>query len=330
MPYRIRENVDIKDYSAFRMGGKVQWFVEINDIEDLPFVVKEAKAPIYILGGGCNTVFNDTDCLPYFIIHMKNTGIEKVSENTLKVQAGHSWDDLVKYTVEHGLSGIEALSAIPGSVGASPVQNIGAYGQEVCQTIKQVHVFDLKNNEFNLISNDHCKFGYRTSIFKTTEKNRYIITAVEFTLSKNEPSTPNYPDVKKYFEDKTTPTLSEIRKAIIEIREKKLPDPKIVPNVGSYFENVIVDEATALKLKLSFPDMPVYNSTKISTGWLIDQCGLKGKSFGPIKISENNALVLTHDGTGTYTELQHTEKYISDMVYDKFGLKLHREPNILV
>lgn len=327
MPYSILENVDIKKYSSFRMGGTVKYFVEITDTSDLPLLVKEAKSPIYILGEGCNTIFNDSKILPYFIIHMKNIEIEKLSENTFKVQAGHSWDDFVKYSVECGYSGIEALSAIPGSVGASPVQNIGAYGQEVCGTIIQVHVFDLKESIFKTLSNRECGFGYRTSIFKTTEKNRYIITAVTFKLSKNPPSTLNYPDLKNYF--KKTPTLSEIRDAIISIRSKKLPDPKNTPNVGSYFENIIVDETTISRLKINFPNIPIYNSFKIPTGWLIDQCGLKGKSFGPIKISENNALVLTHDGTGTYSDLYYAEKFISDEVYKKFGLKIAREANIL-
>lgn len=328
MPYTIFENVDIKQYSSFLMGGKVRWFVEVNDISDIPSIVNEAKSPTHILGEGCNTIFSDSEILPYFIIHMRNTGIEKISEDTFKVQAGHNWDDFVKYSVESGFSGIEALSAIPGSVGASPIQNIGAYGQEVCNVITQVHVFDLRDNKFKTLSNAECRFGYRTSIFKTTEKNRYIITAVEFTLSQNPPSIPNYPDLKNYF--KSIPTLKEIRNAIISIRSKKLPDPKIVPNVGSYFENVIANKATISRLKTSYPTIPVYNSTKIPTGWLIDQCGLKGKSFGPIKISENNALVLIHDGTGTYADLAFAEKYISDEIYKKFSLRLVREPNILI
>lgn len=327
MPYTIRENVDIKKYSSFKMGGTVKQLVEINDVDDLPKVLNEAKYPIYILGEGRNTIFDDSKVLPYFLVNMKNIGIQKISPNTLKVQAGHSWDNFVKYAVKNNLSGIEALSAIPGSVGASPVQNIGAYGQEVCNTIKSVHVFDTRDNNFKILSNIDCDFGYRTSIFKTTEKNRYVITAVEFILSSKLPTIPNYPDLKNYF--KNTPTLTEIRDAIIKIRSKKIPDPKIVPNVGSYFENVITDEGTVSRLKITFPDMPIYNSNKIPTGWLIDQCGLKSKSFGPIKISENNALVITHDGTGTYSDLYYAENFISDAVYKKFGLKIQREANVL-
>lgn len=327
MPYTIFENVDIKEYSSFKMGGKARFFVEVKDINELPSIVNEAKLPIYILGEGCNTIFNNFEVLPYFIIHMKNTGIEKVDENIFKVQAGHNWDDFVQYSVENGFSGIEALSAIPGSVGASPVQNIGAYGQEVCNVIKSVEVYDLINCKWVEIPNAECAFTYRNSIFKSSQKNRYIITSVTFKFSKKTPSIPNYPDLKSYF--KSTPGLQEIRSAIIEIRSKKLPDPKIIPNVGSYFENVVTDEETILKLKNIYPDMPVYNSVKIPTGWLIDQCGLKGKSFGPIKISGNNALVLTHDGTGTYADLNYAENFISNEVYKKFHLKIKREVNIL-
>lgn len=327
MPYTILENVDIRNHSSFKMGEKVRYFVEVTDASDIPSIVKTATLPIYILGEGCNTIFNDTETLPYFIIHMKNAGIEEIREGTFKVQAGHSWDDFVRYSVENNLSGIEALSAIPGSVGASPVQNIGAYGQEVCNVIESVEAYDTIDCKWIEIPNVECAFSYRNSIFKSSHKNRYIITAVTFRLSKNPPTVPNYPDLKNYF--KNTPTLHEIREAIIQIRSKKLPDPKILPNVGSYFENVIADEKTILELKSKFPNLPVYNSTKIPTGWLIDQCGLKGKSFGPIKISGNNALVLTHDGSGIYSDLNYAEKFISDEVYKKFGLRIKREVNVL-
>ncbi|MEI8062131.1 MAG: UDP-N-acetylmuramate dehydrogenase [bacterium] len=341
MPYSIQEHVDIAPYSSFHIGDKVRWLSEINNTDDIPSLVseiKKLKAEIYILGEGCNTIFGDTHCLPYFIIHMNNVGIETVSEDetstVLKVQAGHSWDNFVEYAVNQHLSGIEALSAIPGSTGAAPVQNIGAYGQEVCQTITRIHAYDLQGDGWVVLKNIDCAFSYRNSIFKTSHKNRYIITAIEFRLSKLQPAVPNYPDVRKYFENVKVPKLPEIRKAIIDIRSRKLPDPKVLFNVGSYFENVLVDVEVATSLQHNHPDIPVFDTDKprqkkIPTAWLIDQCGLKGKSFGSITIYNHNALVLTNNGKGTFNELRHVENFISDAVYKKFKLRINREPNIL-
>ena len=342
MPLHIQEYVDIKKYSSFSMGSTIRWFAEVyskNDIEQAMSFSKNINVPLVILGKGCNTIFSDsTDCLEVFVLHMKNMGISIISEDTdsiyANVQAGEDWDSFVEYTTSRNISGIEALSLIPSSVGATPVQNVGAYGQEVCQTIQSVHAYDCKEHIWKDIQNEECNFSYRSSIFKHEDKGRYIIESVNFKLSKKSAYVPAHVELQKYItENDLTCSPQDIRKAVIAIRTKKLPDPSIVPNCGSFFENVILTPEELLPILKTYPNIPQYpeddGRIKISTGWMIDACGLKGYSLGHVSVSPTNALVLLHDGMGTYAELHRLESHIIQKVKETFGVSIEREPNII-
>jgi len=324
------------------MGSAVRWFVEVKCEQDIEDAVKEAhilSCALLILGKGCNTIFSDAkDCLPVFVIYIQNKGITKISEDNtsviFEVKSGEDWDSFVEYTVNQSLSGIEALSHIPSSVGATPVQNVGAYGQEVCQTIESVRVFDLQEHTWKDITNKDCDFNYRMSIFKGTERNRYIIESVVFKLLKQSVYALTHAELKKYFENsEVKPTPLQIRKAIIEIRSRKLPDPKVLPNCGSFFENVIVTSEVAKNLLTQYNNMPQYpekdGRVKLSTGWMIDSCGLKGYTHKNVSVSSQNALVLTHNRNGSYVELAELEELIVKAVKTKFGVTIEREPNVI-
>lgn len=337
----IRENVSLKDYTTFHMGGMVRFFIEIDNSKDIKSALAFARAqslPHIILGGGSNIIFPDTETLDAVIIKIENKGIWIESENdervVVNVSAGVVWDDFVLYTVEHNFSGLEMLSAIPGSVGATPVQNVGAYGGEVATTIVQVACYDTQENTEVVLQKSDCQFEYRDSLFKK-EKNRYIILAVTFELAKlgnTHPHIPNYPGVKEYFEKRgiENPTLMDIRNAITEIRWTKLPDPKVLASCGSFFKNPIVPLEVGEKIKKEFPNAVAHvmgdGTTKIGAGWIIDSLGLKGKVFGHLSIYDKNALVLINNGGATKKELTELVGYIQKSVFEKFGIHIEPEP----
>lgn len=343
--YKMEEHVDIKNYSTLRVGGQFRYFTLISSVEDLVSVciIGENNAaykdiPIFILGGGSNIVFSD-GVLNVIALKIEIKGFE-VMNNTneytdIKVGAGEIWDEIVEKTVGMNLSGLESLSAIPGTVGASPVQNIGAYGAEAKDTIQEVGVFDIKNGTISTISNKDCKFGYRDSIFKNEAKGKYVITSVTYRLLKINPKIPDYPGVKKYFIDNNinNPTLKQIREAIISIRREKLPNPKETPNVGSFFKNPIVLNEVAYKILEEFPNAKFFalkdDLTKIPAGWLIENAGLKGESFGNVSVNDKNALVLINTGNATSEDIIKARNEIVRIVKDKFGIVLEQEPEIV-
>lgn len=341
----IQEFVNIKDYSTLKIGGQFRYFVTISSVEELlqiyDTVQKDGKyknIPIFILGGGSNIVFSD-GVLNILALKIEIKGFEIISDTNeyvdIKIGAGEIWDEMVENTVGMNLSGFEFLSAIPGTVGATPVQNVGAYSVEVKDTIKEVEVFDMKENKIKSISNKDCRFGYRDSVFKNEEKGRYIILGVTYRLSKFMPRLPDYPGVKKYFIENNIniPTLSQIRSVIINVRKEKLPNPKEIPNVGSFFKNSIVSKDLADKIKREFTDakfFPVNSSlTKIPAGWLIEKAGLKGKSFGSISVYDKNALVIINNGNATKEDLIKAKNEIVKIVEQKFGITLEQEPEII-
>ena len=338
---KIQEYVNIKDYSTFKIGGQFRYFIKIDNIEDLKKVLsfsKEKSIPIFILGGGSNIIFRD-DILNVIALKIEIKGFEIVFEGQdyvdIKIGAGEIWDKIVEKTVFMNLSGLEALSLIPGTVGASPVQNIGAYGSEVKDIIQEVEVFDIEKGIIKNILNKDCKFGYRESIFKGEAKGKYIILAVTFRLNKSTPLIPKYPGVIKYFEEKEiiNPNLLQIRDAIIYIRKEKLPNPKDVPNVGSFFKNPIVSSDVARKIRIDFPDVKFYpideNHIKIPAGWLIENAGLKGQSFGNISVYNKNALVLVNNGNAIFDDILKARNKIVKIVKERFGIILEQEPEVL-
>ena len=339
---KIEENVDIKNYSTFKIGGQFRYFVEISNPNYLPEIYKfaeEKNLPVFILGGGSNMVFPD-GVYDRVVAEIRFCGFEVVSDMDeyadIKVGAGEEWDYVVKSMVSVGLSGVEAMSAIPGTCGATPVQNVGAYGQEIKDTLISVEVFDTTDHTIKVLSNADCKFAYRDSIFKGEARGRYVITAITMRLWKNKQITiPNYPGVKRYFLDNNinNPTLEEVRDAVIEIRKSKLPDPKDIPSAGSFFKNTIVSKDKADSLKKDYPDMVLFqvdeNHFKVPSGFLIEKAGLKGKNFGTISSYANNAMVLVNNGGATRADVERVRDEIIKIISDKFGVTLEAEPEFV-
>jgi len=341
----LREYVDSKEFSTMKIGGQFRYFTTISSTEELNSVYAIAQSeleykdiPIFVLGGGSNVVFSD-GIINTLALKIEIKGFDIINETDkyvdIKVGAGESWDDLVKRAVSMNLSGIEAMSIIPGTVGAGPVQNVGAYGVEVKDVLLKLEAFDTSNMKIVDISNEDCRFGYRDSIFKNEAKGRYIITSVTYRLSKEEPKIPNYTDVLNYFESYniSNPSLLDIRNAIINIRNSKLPDFRELPNLGSFFKNVIVSNEIVGKIKIDFPNIKVFpideNYSKIPAGWLIENAGLKGKSFGNISVYEKNALVLVNNGGASSNDLLKAKNEIVKAVEQKFGVTLEQEPEIV-
>jgi UDP-N-acetylmuramate dehydrogenase len=334
----VSEYTDARDHCTFRIGGKFRYFAEIKDTDDLRTALDFAGAvdtPFLVLGEGSNIVFGD-GILNILAGKIKIKGFSIIQENKetvdIKAGAGEIWDEFAERVVQMGYSGVEALSSIPGTVGATPVQNVGAFGCEVGNIILSVEVYDIFDGMMKVISNGDCRFGYRESIFNRVGKGRYIITTVTFRLSKLAPEIPRYPDTLKYFSDKNLvqPTVQEIREAIITIRSYKLPDPRIIPNTGSFFKNPVVENRIADAIKAEYPDVVIFpfdgKHSKIPAGWLMEKSGLKGKSFGRISVYEKNALVLINRGGATEADLMKAKKKIVDVVREKFGITLEQEP----
>jgi len=333
------EYTDARDHCTFRIGGKFRYFTEIRDKEELPAALDfsgKKGLPFLVFGEGSNLIFGD-GILNILAAKMSIKGIEITGEDDdsadVTAGAGVIWDELVEHAIRAGYSGLEALSAIPGSVGASPVQNVGAYGSEAGDTIRSVEVFDRTDGRIKTLSHAGCRFGYRDSLFKREGKGRYIITGVTFRLSKQPPRIPHYPDIMEYFRerDQATPTLSEIRDVITKIRWSKLPDPAVLPNAGSFFKNHVAENRMVLRLKEAYPDVRIFpvdeDHSKIPAGWLIEKSGLKGKSFGSISVYEKNALVLVNKGGATSADLKEAGNFIVNTVRAKFGITLEQEPD---
>ena len=305
-----------------------------EDIEKALELAQKLNLAPYPLGGGSNTVFDDSSTSTYLFLIPRMKEVSCNDHTLVKIDAGTPWDEAVARTVKLGLTGLESLSGIPGLTGAGPVQNIGAYGAEIKDTIATVYAYDMAEKKFVDFARSECEFEYRSSVFKKNP-GRYFIYAVTFSLSKARPSVPRYTDIILYFGERkiSIPTLSNIREAILEIRSKKLPDPKETPNAGSYFKNPIVSTEEANALKTKFPSAITYPAqsgfTKLSAGWLIDQAGLKGVMHGNFGIHANHALVVIGNGIGTLEELLLCEDEIKNKVYTTFGVHLEREPVIV-
>jgi UDP-N-acetylmuramate dehydrogenase len=268
-------------------------------------------------------------------LHPNIPGIREIKEDRqniwIEAGAGEVWDELVQYAVDYGFGGIENLSLIPGKVGAAPVQNIGAYGQEVGNVIEMVKGFDLVLNRPVEFSVADCEFGYRSSIFKTKLKNRVVITSVVFRLSKFPEFLLGYGDLEKKVQQKEVINLRTIRQSVIEIRQSKLPDVKALGNAGSFFKNPEVENAVVDKLKAEFENLPVYSAalgkSKLAAGWLIEKAGWKGFRDGDAGVHEKQALVLVNYGNATGKQIFDLSEKIKKSVYAKFGVELEREVN---
>ena len=333
----IEENVSLREFTTFKVGGKAKYFARLKNKSEVPELIdfaKEKALPIFVLGGGSNIIVSDEDLVMLVIkneILCREILSESESEVLLSVGAGENWDEFVGFCVERGFVGVEALSAIPGTVGGAPIQNIGAYGAEAKNIIDSVVVYDIEEGDYKTLSNIDCEFGYRDSVFKKNP-GKYLVFEVVFKLGKNSPvPTPDYPGVSDQLKEKdiTEPSLADIRMVITEIRSNKLPDPWVIPNVGSFFKNPIVSRDVFEKIKNDFPNIKYFealNGVKIPAGWLIETAGLKGISFGPVGTYKNNAMVLVNNGDAGFGDIRNAEDKIRTAVKEKFGILLEREP----
>lgn len=318
-----------------KVGGTCSFFFHLHDKADLSEIslfAKEKGLPLFVLGGGSNILFPD-DHFNKVVVRIENKEMifKDEGENVrVEVGAGESWDDFVSQTVAKGLSGVENLSAIPGTVGASPVQNIGAYGVEAKDTILSVEVFDKNSLEFKVLTNEECEFGYRDSIFKKEKGKDYIVTSVTFLLSKTNTPKISYKDLKIFFGENQNPSVSDVRDAVIKIRAGKFPDLNVYGTAGSFFKNIILRDKDAENLVSIYPEVPIYDAgvglKKISTAWILDKvCGLKGYRDGEVGLYDNQPLVLVNYSNAKSDEIKVFIDYIKRMVEEKTGLQIEEE-----
>ncbi|MEK7184814.1 MAG: UDP-N-acetylmuramate dehydrogenase [Patescibacteria group bacterium] len=335
---KIQENISLKEFTTFKIGGIARFFCTVLNEDELIEAIgfsKKNKLPFFILGGGSNILISDNG-FSGIVIKMEMKGIEYTEvENGKKVQvkvgAGENWDDIVKETVEKGLYGLENLSLIPGTVGASPVQNIGAYGSEVKDTIESVYVLDVIKDEYKTITNSECRFDYRYSMFKEDPR-RYVVLSVNFILQKNGKLNYDYKDLKEHFAFKNIrePSLKQVRDAVIEIRTRKLPNLKEYGTAGSFFKNVVTSTAKGKELLTKYPDMIVHavndKKVKIPLAWILDHiCGFRGVKIGNVGTYKNQALVLVNYGGATATDITNLAQKMVDKVYEETGIEIFPE-----
>lgn len=335
----FQENVSLKSYNTFGIEAKARYFVAIKNEEELQAVFADPIAqqqPLLILGGGSNMLFTqDFDGL---VIKMDIQGItHEVNSNEVKVSAGGGvvWNDLVNYCVEHDFAGLENLSLIPGTVGASPIQNIGAYGVELKDAFSWCRAFEIATGQIKVFNYADCEFGYRDSVFKNALKGKYIITEVGFHLSLVAQLHTHYGAINDELANRhiTDPTIADVSKVVSHIRVSKLPDPKTIGNAGSFFKNPVIEQNLFDQLVQQFPKVVNYPAAagkiKLAAGWLIEQCGFKGIVVGHTGTWKNQALVLVNHGGATGQEVYNFSEQIINAVQDKFGVALEREVNIL-
>lgn len=335
----IRETADapLRQRNSFHVEEQAERLIEFDREEDLDLIFGKGRPERwYVLGGGNNILF--TRRFEGTLIKPAATGITVIGEDTdtvtLRAEAATDWDRMVAWCVERGLWGAENLSLIPGTVGASPVQNIGAYGAEAAGIIYRVHLYDTLRREHATLEKADCRFAYRDSIFKHEMRGCTVITAVELRLGKHPAPNLAYGDLKAQVEARGGASIANIRNAVCAIRRSKLPDPDTLGNAGSFFKNPVVDNATAERLREEDPACPVYpvsahGMCKLAAGWLIDRAGLKGFRMGRVGVHERQALVLVNFGGATGNEVIALARYVQDRVFDRFGVRIEPEVNIL-
>ena len=332
----ISNKSELRDFNTMRMTAKSKGIIPIYSERGIYEVLVKGLSPLKILGGGSNILITkDQDA---YILKNEIKGIEVIDEDEdkvlVKVGAGENWHNLVLWAISQNLGGIENLALIPGCVGAAPMQNIGAYGVEQESVFHSLNAIDLNEGTSRVFFKEDCKFGYRESVFKNEFKGKYIITQVNYIFSKNHVLNTSYGAINQKLEEKSIdkPTIEDVAQAVIEIRQSKLPDPKEIPNTGSFFKNPIVSIEILDQIKLTYPEAVNYpiddKFVKIPAAWLIEKTGFKGKQKGDAGTHKNHALVLVNYGNATGDEMLSFEKSIQDGVEKTFGIKLEPEVNI--
>lgn len=335
----IEHNISLKPYNTFGIDVKAKSFGRFDSIDGLKSLLanRDPETPLFILGGGSNVLL--TRDLPFFVMKNEISGIEVVNETetsiVLKVGSGVEWHSFVRYTVEKGWGGIENMSLIPGSVGASPMQNIGAYGSEIKDSFVSLEALHIDSLELHTFNKEECQFGYRESVFKRALKDQYVIVSVSYELLKHPKMNTTYGAIQSEIEVMGVEniTVDTVSQAVMNIRRSKLPDPKILGNAGSFFKNPVVSKAIFEKLLVNYPDAPHYpqesGDEKLAAGWMIEKAGWKGKRHGNCGVHEKQALVLVNYGGATGQEIFDLSTLIIEDIQSKFGVILEREVNIL-
>lgn len=327
------------DYNTFGMNVRAAVFIEYNAVDELRQLLSSDLFARYCnhfihIGAGSNLLFmGNYDGL---VLHSAVTDLSVIGETSdevfVRVGSGYVWDDFVAYCVEHGWTGVENLSAIPGEVGASAVQNIGAYGVEVCDVIERVETLSLRGEE-RIFVNEECGYGYRDSVFKRDLHGQYIVTHVVYRLSKSPNYKLDYGALRACVEATGEPTLVAVRNAVIAIRNSKLPNPKVLGNAGSFFTNPVLPRTQYETLLVEYPDMPSYmvddTHVKIPAAWLIEHTGWKGRSLGRVAVHDRQALVLVNKGGATGNEVSELAQRVCDDIFSKFGIRVIPEVNYI-
>jgi len=331
----IQENISLKNYNTFGIQSNAKRFVSVNSVKELITIIKKEK-DIFLLGGGSNMLL--TSDIHKLVVHLNLKGVivNDVANETVLVtaEAGENWHEFVLWCISQNYGGLENLSLIPGNVGTSPIQNIGAYGVEIKDVFQQLEALEIETGKSRIFTKKECDFGYRNSIFKDELKGKYIITNVTFKLTKkNHNTTTSYGAIKEYLNNKNSPTIKDISDAVVAIRQSKLPDPKEIGNSGSFFKNPVVTFDSFEKIKDKYPEVPHYivseNTVKIPAGWLIEQCGFKGKRFGDAGVHNKQALVLVNYNNATGKEIYNLAKKIKEKVFEIFSIDLDIEVNVI-
>jgi len=336
---KIQTNFSLKNYNTFGIEAKAKQFVAVHNTTELQSILEKNRLEKkFILGGGSNMLLTqDIDAL---VIHIDLKGKRIIREDDdfvwVESQAGENWHEFVLWTIDQNFGGLENMSLIPGNVGTTPVQNIGAYGTEIKDTFYSCEAMTIENQKMRTFTKAECHFGYRESIFKNEAKDQYIITSVIFKLTKrNHKINISYGDISGELAKNniTIPTLKDVSNAVIAIRQSKLPDPKELGNSGSFFKNPILLKKDFEKIHQQFPEMKYYeiseSEVKVPAGWLIEQAGFKGKRFGDAGIHKNQALVLVNYGNATGKEILDVSKNIQETIFRIFGIHIDAEVNVI-
>jgi len=315
----IHTNIPLKNYTTMKLGGNARFMTEVRTPDEVATVYRARDE-------GFNGI----------VMRMRIPGFDIIADDinstTIRIGAGEQWDSVVKRAVDMNLSGIETMSAIPGTAGAAPVQNVGAYGQEIADTLQSLEAYDSQTDTFVTLQKNDCGFTYRDSIFRGNSFGRYVITSITIKLSKNQPQPPFYESLQKYLDEHSIKmfTVDVIRGAVIEIRKNKLPDPDILPNAGSFFKNAVVEEWQLDDLRKINPNIPTYElgdgRFKVPAGWLIENVGLKGSLIHGMRVYDKNALVLVNESAASYSDLANARDEIIGKVRDTFRVQIQQEP----
>ena len=331
---KIQQNISLKQYNTFGIDATAKRFVVVNSLQDLKSLISTEK-DIFLLGGGSNMLL--TSDIKKLVVHLNLKGVivNDTDKNVVYVtsEAGENWHEFVLWCISQNYGGLENLSLIPGNVGTSPIQNIGAYGVEIKDTFHQLEALEIETGKTKIFKIKDCNFGYRDSVFKNELKGKYIIVNITFKLTKdNHKINTSYGAIKELLQNKETPTIKDISNAIISIRQSKLPDPKEIGNSGSFFKNPVIPSNLFETIQEKYPTIPHYviskNEVKIPAGWLIEQCGFKGKRFGDAGVHTKQALVLVNYNNATGKEIYSLAQKIQEKVKEIFNIELAIEVTI--